>query len=88
MTEVYRVSVDLAGDLLMAKRVLSVDAVRRIRSLYTGQRGEVSRFGREYGVSRSSIRKIVEGRTWKGIGAHDYGTEGVTSRLPEEGERL
>jgi len=43
---------------------LTEDAVRAIRAEYTGRRGELTEFGRRFGVSDGAIRFVVRGQTW------------------------
>lgn len=46
---------------------LTEDQVRAIRAEYTGERGQLTRLGECYGVSRVNIANIVKGRWWKSI---------------------
>jgi len=46
---------------------LTEDDVREIRRRWTGARGQQTSLGREFGVSRTNIRNIVERRWWKSV---------------------
>jgi len=47
---------------------LTEEDVIAIRSKATGQRGELSALGREYGVSHTMIRFVLLRKNWKHIG--------------------
>ena len=46
------------------RAVLTVDDVTRIRSEYTGERGQQADLARRYGVTPTQIRNILTGRSW------------------------
>lgn len=43
---------------------LTEDAVAAIRSAFSGKRGDLTRLSREYGLSRSGMRRVIHGETW------------------------
>ena len=50
-----------ASELGKAKRKLSNDDVRTIRSRYTGKRGEISALARQFSTHHKTVRKILNG---------------------------
>lgn len=44
---------------------LTADAVAQIRTAYNAQRGQLAALARQYGVSDGTIRKVVDGTTWR-----------------------
>lgn len=49
------------------RAVLNDTKVREIRARYTGAYGELTRMGREYGVSAQMIYSIVNWKSWKHV---------------------
>jgi hypothetical protein len=45
--------------------VLTEAQVREIITKYTGKRGEIARFAREYGVGDGAIGALLSGKSWK-----------------------
>lgn len=43
---------------------LTAEQVDSIRSEFTGRRGQLTELGTKYGVHRSLVRKIVDGKLW------------------------
>lgn len=46
---------------------LTEDDVRQMRSLYTGRKGEPTRIGRQFGVTRKTAENILKRKTWKHV---------------------
>lgn len=49
------------------RAVLNDEKVREIRSQYTGKYGELTRMGKQYGVSAQMIYAIVNRKSWKHV---------------------
>lgn len=47
--------------------ILSLDCVKKIRELYTGKRGDLTKLGNQFKVSKSTIHGIVNNKTWRNI---------------------
>lgn len=52
-------------DFIRSNAKLDWQKVRKIRKIYTGQRGEQTKLARSYGVSRQVIGDILAGVSWK-----------------------
>lgn len=50
-----------------SRAVLNDEKVRQIRARYTGAYGELTRMGREYGVTAQMIYSIVNRKSWKHV---------------------
>jgi hypothetical protein len=46
---------------------LTVDAVVQMRRRYTGKRGELTLFAKEFGVSKSTVFDVIKGDIWKAV---------------------
>jgi len=60
----YRDNTILIGEKNAAAK-LTEEQVIDIRSRYTGARGEISAFAKEFGVSKYPIQALLKGKTWK-----------------------
>jgi hypothetical protein len=47
------------------RAILNWGKVREIRAKYTGTRGEVTQFCRDYGVSLGAMQSVLTGRNWR-----------------------
>lgn len=56
---------DRRGENQGRRAKLTWEAVRHIRSTYTGAYGETARLAREYGVSKTVMGKVVSGEGWR-----------------------
>ncbi len=46
---------------------LNEDQIKQIRAKYTGKRGQIPQFSREYGLSRSAMWSICSGEHWQNV---------------------
>lgn len=49
------------------KAILTDQAVREIRSEYTGEMGQIAYLARKYGMSHSGMSSVVHGRLWQHV---------------------
>lgn len=55
----------LGSDIAVSK--LTESDVREIRRRYTGEWGQLTRLGEEFGCSRTNIKNIVSGKWWRHV---------------------
>jgi len=46
---------------------LSAEDVQKIRSEYTGKRGQIAEFARKYGLTAASMRGVVHNKSYRGV---------------------
>ena len=49
------------------KSVFTDDLVRRVRSTFTGTKGEITYLSRLFGISHSAMWNVLKGKTWKHV---------------------
>jgi hypothetical protein len=56
---------DMRGFVRGRGHILTAEQVLAIRASFTGQRGDILRIAREFGVSHAQVSRIIHEKSWK-----------------------
>jgi len=59
---------------------LTAEQVNEIRASYSGKYGEGAALARQYGVTKTTIRKILSGQSWRALEGFDSGATATATR--------